>query len=334
MPEKRPDDSALDSPTGANPDLHIEERVSERTFTQQVIDEAEYHGWATFHLRDRDSIHIVRGKGFPDLVMHRPVPGTDRSEMIVSELKRGYDIELRKDQVKWLSAFGHYVYAREWRPSDWPEIERVLRDGPSSSDIARAASPRRRVRSGSQIPMDFGLTIKGLWETIEDKDYDKGAAASLRRLNPNDPGGAAFWRLMSRKNMPSEPDVKKWGLIINGMALMAHGAGRAHSGIPVGRALYQGDGKRASSGWYSENRLSTLLGARGPMLHRLAERLFRMLASAGCSFNWREMAWFILNEGVNEREAEKSRIGIAREYYQAERRNSSDQNNEETGSEE
>ena len=306
----------------------------EPTFTQQVIDEAHHYGWTTFHLRDRDSIHIVRGKGFPDLVMHRPVPGTGRSEMIVSELKRGYDVGLREEQVEWMSAFGHYVYAREWRPSDWPEIEKVLRDGPDASDIAPATPPRRRVRSGSQIPMNFGLTVKGLWETIEDKDYDKGAAASLRRLNPNNPGGAAFWRLMSREGMPREPDVKKWGLIINGMALMAHGAGRAHSGIPVGKALYQGDGKRAPNAWYSESRLSTLLDARGPILHRLAERLFRMLASAGCSFNWREMTWFILNEGTNEREAEKSRIKIAREYYRAERPNSPAQNNEETGSEE
>lgn len=306
--------------------------MREQTFTQQVIDQAHHYGWATFHLRDRDSIHIVRGRGFPDLVMYRKDPESGRSELTVAELKRGYDSGLREEQLEWLSALSDHVPSFEWRPGNWGEIEKVLRDGPEAGD---AAFPRRRVQAIGQIPLNFGLTIKGLAETIEDKDYDKGSFVSLRRLNPNNPGGAAFWRLMSREGMPREPDVKKWGLIINGMALMAHGAGRAHSaGIPVGRALYEGDGKRAPSAWYSENRLSTLLGARGPMLHRLAERLFRMLASAGCSFNWREMAWFILNEGVNEREAEKSRIGIARAYYRAEPRNSPSQNTEETRSEE
>ena len=45
-----------------------------------------------------------------------------------------------------------------------------------------------------------------------------------------------------------------------------------------------------------------------------------MLANEGSAFNWREMAWFILNEGYNEEEADKSRIEIARAYYRAERR--------------
>ena len=38
---------------------------SERTFTEDVIETAHLHGWQPFHLRDRDSIHIVRGRGFP-----------------------------------------------------------------------------------------------------------------------------------------------------------------------------------------------------------------------------------------------------------------------------
>jgi hypothetical protein len=42
-----------------------------------------------------------------------------------------------------------------------------------------------------------------------------------------------------------------------------------------------------------------------------------MLSSEGCAFNWREMAWFILNDGHNEDEAGKSRIEIARAYYRA-----------------
>ena len=64
------------------------------------------------------------------------------------------------------------------------------------------------------------------------------------------------------------------------------------------------------------------------MLRTLLARMFRMLASSGVSFNWREMAQFILNEGHDEDAAEQSRRRIAREYYRAERR--SNQSNSES----
>ena len=70
--------------------------------------------------------------------------------------------------------------------------------------------------------------------------------------------------------------------------------------------------------FYSEDRLSTLLAARGDALHRILARLFRMLGNQGCAFNWRDMAWFILNEGYNEERADEARIEIARAYYRAE----------------
>ena len=56
------------------------------------------------------------------------------------------------------------------------------------------------------------------------------------------------------------------------------------------------------------------------MLRTLLPRMFRMLASVGVTFNWREMAQFILNEGYDDDAAEGSRRRIAREYYRAERR--------------
>ena len=59
------------------------------------------------------------------------------------------------------------------------------------------------------------------------------------------------------------------------------------------------------------------------MLRTLLARMFRMLASADVSFNWREMSRFILNED-NEKAAERARRRIASEYYQAERRSSQD----------
>ena len=285
-----------------------------------MIEAAHHHGWQPYHLRDRDSIHIVRGRGFPDLVMYRTDTETGRTELLAAELKRGYDSELRPEQSEWLEALGYLIPTYEWRPENWDEIESVLKDGPAKT-AASGTAPRRRERqqSNSQIPRDFGNTIKNMVETIEAKEFGTGNRARLRRMDPTNPDTAVFWQLMAWDGMPRNPDIGKWGLILHGMALMAHGAGLAHRPqIFVGQALHQGSGKRTP--FYSEARLATLLAARGPALYRLLARLFRMLANEGCAFNWREMAWFILNSGDNEARAEESRIGIARAYYQTERR--------------
>ena len=133
------------------------------------------------------------------------------------------------------------------------------------------------------------------------------------------PDTAAFWRLMARNGIPQNPDLSKWGLIVHGIALMAHGAGLAHSTSPrhsVGQVLYKGGGNRVP--FYSEDRLATLLSAEGPTLQRLLARLFRMLASEHCSINWREMAWFILNEGCDHERTNEARYKIAQAYYRAE----------------
>ena len=96
----------------------------------------------------------------------------------------------------------------------------------------------------------------------------------------------------------------------------------AHDGYnPVGRALFLGSESRREQGFYSETRFNRLMTSRGPMLRILLARMFRMLASADVSFNWREMASFILNDGYDDEAAEQSRRRMAREYYGAERRN-------------
>ena len=143
-------------------------------------------------------------------------------------------------------------------------------------------------------------------------------------MDINDPDNAIFWELMTQRGIPRNADINRWGLIMHGIALMAHGAGYAHNPrLHVGRSLYLGGEQQPGErGFYSQDRLATLLAARGPTLHRLLARLFRMLANERCAFNWREMAWFILNEGYNEDEADKSRIEIARAYYRASPRRS------------
>ena len=154
-------------------------------------------------------------------------------------------------------------------------------------------------------------------------NYDRGGFAGLRRMDPDEPDTAAFWRLMAGEELLGNSDVeRKWGLILHGMALMTRAAGgddiasrSAHNGsISVGRALYENG--------YSETRFNRLLTARDDMLRILLARMFRMLAAAGASFDWREMATFILNDGFNDEGAEEGRRRLARAYYQAERRSS------------
>ena len=296
--------------------------MRESTFTDQVIDTAHHHGWQSFHLRDRDSIHIVRGRGFPDLVMYRKDEYTGRVELMAAELKRGYDSELRPEQGEWLDALKQHIPAYEWRPEDWADIESILEHGPGSVE---ENSPRREHHwSGGQIPANFGNAITNLAETIEAEEFGTGNRARLRRMDPDNPDSAVFWQLMVRDGMPRNPDIAKWGLITHGIALMAHGSGKAHvPRMKVGRRLYLGGEQQPGTrGFYSEDRLSALLAARGPAFHSLLARLFRMLGNEGCSFNWREMAWFILNEGCNESRADEARIEIAREYYRAAARGS------------
>lgn len=312
MPEHRPDAENADAPSIR------ERRIYERHFTQDVLDEAQQYGWtpAHFDFREGGKMAVVRGRGFPDLVMYRRNEETGKTEFVVAELKSRPEDKPRPEQEKWLEAFKAFDESQSltclWRPDNWDEIESVLKHGPAAAETSEATSPRfaRRHRSDGRLPANFGEAIDGLVETIEDDKLRSGDHAGLRRMNPRDPDAPIFWRLMSRDGMPRHPDICKWGLIMHGIALMSHGAGLAHDPrTPVGQAVYQ---------VYTEGRLATLLAARGLMLHSLLGRLFRMLGNKRCAFNWREMARFILNEGYNQERAEASRVEIARAYYQAE----------------
>lgn len=252
--------------------------------------------------------------------MFRKNPDTGKIDLIAAELKRDYDSTTTPEQDEWLEALACHIPAYTWRPENWAEIEDVLKNGPTGHPGTWQPVPEPIERP---IPSNFGSIISNISEAIEAKEMSTGEKASLRRMEPSTPNSAVFWKLVSQRGMPRNLDVAKWGLITHGIALMAHGAGLAHSSSsPVGKTLYLGGAQQPGErAFYSEERLGTLLAARGPTLHRLLARLFRMLANESCAFNWREMAWFILNEGHNEEEADKSRIKIARDYYQAARRN-------------
>ena len=96
---------------------------TERQFMNAVVEHAERSGWLVFH--DEDS--RKNRAGFPDLCMVRGPSG-----VVFAELKREKGT-LRLAQEEWLDALAaaeciyDCVRAFVWRPSDWPEIERVLR---------------------------------------------------------------------------------------------------------------------------------------------------------------------------------------------------------------
>lgn len=196
-----------------------------------------------------------------------------------------------------------------------------------SIDESRVLEGQVQTPSWGEIAIRFASTVAGY------ADSQRGDLAGLRRMDPDDPYAAAFWRLMASEDLLRGPEVEtKWALILHGIALMTptNSDGSipvsAHDGqMPVGRALFLGGESQRDSGFYSEMRLNRLLTARGSMLRVLLARMFRMLASTDVRFNWREMANFILVDEDGEA-AERSRRRIAHDYYQAERRNAQSSN--------
>lgn len=256
-------------------------------------------------------------------MMFRKNPGTGEIELLAAELKRDYESTTTPEQDEWLEALDQHIPAYTWRPEEWAQIDKVLEKGTASHPGTWLPYTEP---ASSPIPRNFAGIVTNIIEAIESQEMTTGEKADLRRMEFDDPNCSVFWRLISQRGMPGNMEIEKWGLITHGIALMAHGAGLAHRPrIAVGQALYQGGESRVP--FYSEDRLATLLSARGPTLRRLLTRLFRMLANEGCAFNWREMAWFILNDGLDsEEEADKSRMEIAQAYYRAMQRGNQQSN--------
>jgi len=192
----------------------------------------------------------------------------------------------------------------------------------------RETEPAVAVSSGDEGQSWSGIAF-GFATQIAGENFHRGDLAQLRRLDPDAPDAAAYWRLMADRGLLGSAVWEgKWALILHGIALMTRTSGSNDAGrsahdryMPVGRALFVGgDPSRRESGYYSESRLNRLLTARGPILRTLLARMFRMLAAASQPFNWGEMARFILYEDYDDERSELARRHLARTYYQAERR--------------
>ncbi len=178
----------------------------------------------------------------------------------------------------------------------------------------------------------WGEIAVGFARQLAAEGFPRGDLAELRRMDPDAPDAAVFWRLManeeSLKRWSGHDEIEqKWALVLHGLALMTRTAGdnamnrSAHDrNAPIGEVLFYGDDLSRTTAFYSQSRLNRLLTARGSMLRTLEARLFRMLGAKGCTFNWYRMASLILAEGHNEERADRIRHDIARHYYRAENR--------------
>ena len=95
--------------------------VTEKAFLKQVIELAVTLGWKVEHVFEQAKYARRTSKGFPDLVLARVMDTIPESEVIFAELKSEKG-QPTSAQIEW----GHATDAFLWRPSDWPEIERVL----------------------------------------------------------------------------------------------------------------------------------------------------------------------------------------------------------------
>lgn len=122
-------------------------QTRESEFTTQVRAQARLLGWMTYHTLRSDGSEA----GFPDLILVWPTaeakelakPGAFEKHLadaladpayasglplIVAELKREQEYP-KPEQRLWLAVFAQITpHVAVWRPSDWDEIVRVLKE--------------------------------------------------------------------------------------------------------------------------------------------------------------------------------------------------------------
>jgi CRISPR system Cascade subunit CasB len=158
-------------------------------------------------------------------------------------------------------------------------------------------------------PSLFSLIVK-INAAIQHK-LSTGDAAALRRLDPEDPSCAAFWRLSAmylQDQMPAHGEhrdevERKWACIAQALAQLGS---LTQNSTRLGQALREVG--------YSELRFTKLLRAKGPKLRVALREAARFLASKGRGASPADLAQLILSDNQNNQE--KIRREIARGYYQ------------------
>lgn len=302
---------------------------NEWEFQQAVQDLAEQCGWKEpFHI-PRVAYEAAKRSGnpipagFPDLILrYRNVEGT--STVIAAELKTDDEetSRLQPWQEEFLLDLAQHVPTFVLRPRDWDYIEQILRDGPPDATGQIIEPSPLSVRSKDWLPpqQTIDAIVYRLVSEIGSPAFPRGNLAELRRMNPEEPDSTSFYQLMGARGLLRNETLEtKWAMIIHGIALMTPTS--HHSGTPVGEALFKGGDPSRTNAFYSSLRLNRFLKSEGSVLVTLANQLFLMMKTANQPFDWREMAAFILNEGINSEKAEELRRTISRSYYSTEYRN-------------
>ena len=142
-------------PVNKAPDSAVTDR--EWFFNKEVHEEAIHHGWRPFHV---EGFRIVRGRGFPDLVMFRQHPESGLFEMLVAELKREADSPFGEGQEDWLEAFKQMgITTKVWRgdnPDHRRELYDIIENGTAGHPSVTKLLPEL---PSSPIPANFGVVM-------------------------------------------------------------------------------------------------------------------------------------------------------------------------------
>jgi CRISPR type I-E-associated protein CasB/Cse2 len=164
--------------------------------------------------------------------------------------------------------------------------------------------------NGEKMPAAWAVAVHTVAARIGRPEYPPGNLAQLRRLEPGQPEGSAYWRLVA-DHLPEAFDNCGLGwafaATLRGMALAApfHRLERGER-RSMGQALAEMD--------VSDARLLRLLRADGDALPRELRRLARLVQAKGdkARFDWTEAMWLLWTAG---RGGEGNRRKIAKEYY-------------------
>lgn len=168
------------------------------------------------------------------------------------------------------------------------------------------------LRTEEASPRLSALVGQLVWECRE--NLTPGDLAALRRLRPEDPGGAALWRLVANRLEPAQalPEggparlelERRWAVILRALAELAllHSPRR-----PLGTAL-------AAAG-VAEGRLLRLLRAQGGALFDAVRTTAHQLATAAEPVDLTLLAHLVLSAGRADEEEVRRRI--ARDYFRS-----------------
>ena len=139
--------------------------------------------------------------------------------------------------------------------------------------------------------------------------------------NPDPEQLPQFPQLLEQHDIrPTGDTVRAWAAIIRGIALNTRDGSTliAHnSSCPVGKALRSGNLTYTEQPLWDEADLDLILSITGPPLRERLSRVFTFTADRQITFDWEEMASFILADAQSDRRSEPHRLNIARAYISA-----------------